>query len=102
MYVILWEFVVQPDRVADFVAAYRTDGDWAKLFRLANGYLGTELLNAADDTARFLTIDRWRSAKDFARFKDQFHMQYRELDAHFEGLIIRETHLGSFTTEAGT
>jgi heme-degrading monooxygenase HmoA len=101
MYVILWEFVVQPDRISEFVAAYCADGDWAKLFHLADGYLETELLSAADHPTRFITIDRWRSAKDFARFKDQFHMQYRELDAHLEGLTIRETHLGSFTTETG-
>lgn len=102
MYVILWEFAVCPDRISEFVAAYGEDGDWAKLFHLSNGYLGTELLNAADSTNRFLTIDRWRSAKDFARFKDQSLMQYRELDAKFEGLAVKETHLGSFTSEAGT
>jgi hypothetical protein len=41
MYVILWEFVVPPEKVGAFVAAYKTDGAWAKLFAQAEGYLGT-------------------------------------------------------------
>jgi hypothetical protein len=98
MHVILWEFAVQPDRVHDFVAAYRPGGNWAQLFRLADGYLGTELLTSAGDAALFVTIDRWTSAGDYARFHERFGQQYRSLDAQLEGLTVRETHIGTFKT----
>jgi hypothetical protein len=32
MHVIIWEFTVKPEKVQDFIAAYKTDGDWAQLF----------------------------------------------------------------------
>jgi heme-degrading monooxygenase HmoA len=98
MHVILWEFAVQPDRVRDFVAAYQPEGDWAQLFRLADGYLSTELLTSADNAARFVTIDRWTSAEDYTRFHERFGQQYRSLNTQLEGLTRRETHLGTFTT----
>jgi hypothetical protein len=31
MHVIVWEFVVRPDKIRDFIAAYKADGDWAQL-----------------------------------------------------------------------
>jgi hypothetical protein len=48
MYVILWEFVVPPEKVDAFIAAYKDDGAWAKLFAQAEGYVGTELLRSAE------------------------------------------------------
>lgn len=45
-----------------------------KLFAEADGYMGTELLcsTEAGHEPTFLTIDRWKSAKDFAHFHKQF------------------------------
>jgi hypothetical protein len=48
MYVILWEFVVQPEKVHAFVAAYKSDGAWAQLFAQSDGYLGTALLSSTN------------------------------------------------------
>jgi heme-degrading monooxygenase HmoA len=101
MYVILWEFVVHPEKVDAFIAAYKSDGAWAKLFAQAEGYLGTELLSSteAPQEPRFITIDRWNSAEDFARFQEQFGTKYRALDTHLEGLAARERKLGTFVSE---
>ena len=98
MHVIMWEFVVKPDKIQDFVAAYKATGDWAKLFGLANGYEGTELLSSTESADRFVTIDRWRSLDDFARFQQQFGEQYRTLDKQLEGFTLSERKLGTFTT----
>jgi heme-degrading monooxygenase HmoA len=98
MHVIMWKFVVKPDKIHDFVAAYKATGDWAKLFGLANGYEGTELLSSTDSADRFVTIDRWRSLDDFARFQQQFGEQYRTLDRQLEGFTLSERKLGTFTT----
>jgi hypothetical protein len=32
MYVILWEFIVQPEKFAGFIAACKSTGAWAALF----------------------------------------------------------------------
>lgn len=99
MYVILWEFAVRPEKTDAFVAAYRSDGAWAKLFARADGYLGTELVRSTETTAesRFITIDRWKTPEDFTAFQKQFGAEYRSLDTQFEGLTISERKLGTFT-----
>lgn len=97
MHVIMWEFVVDPEKIDDFLAAYKSDGDWAQLFGLADGYEGTELLSSADIKGRFVTIDRWRNVDDFTRFKERFGQQYKNLDLRCEGLTLNETKLGTFT-----
>jgi hypothetical protein len=99
MHIIVWEFVVHPDKVREFVSAYGPNGDWAQLFRLATGYRGTELLSFNNDPNKFVTIDRWNKVEDYARFQDLFGQQYRSLDARLEGLTLRETQLGLFTTQ---
>jgi heme-degrading monooxygenase HmoA len=98
MYVILWEFVVRPEKVDAFVAAYKSDGAWAKLFAQADGYIGTALLASTDgdQAATFVTIDRWKGAEDFTRFQEHFGAEYRRLDTQLEGLTSHERKLGTF------
>ena len=100
MYVILWEFVVPPEKVDAFIAAYKHDGAWAKLFALAEGYVGTELLRSteAGQEPTFLTVDRWQHAEDFTRFQEQFGDEYKALDTELEGLTVSERKLGMFVS----
>ena len=100
MYVILWEFVVPPEKVAAFIAAYKDDGAWAKLFAQDEGYVGTELLcsTEAGQEPTFLTIDRWKAAEDFTRFQEQFGDEYKALDTELEGLTVSERKLGMFVS----
>ena len=68
MYVIVWEYEVGPEHAAAFEALYGADGDWARLFRWAEGYVETRLYR---DTARpmlYLTIDRWLSRAAYEAF----------------------------------
>jgi heme-degrading monooxygenase HmoA len=109
MYVILWEFAVGPEKVADFIAAYRSGGAWAKLFAQAEGYIGTELLCSTDRdddprfvTPRFVSIDRWQTPEDFNRFQEQFGSEYKKLDTRLDGLTLREGKLGTFVSEGGS
>ena len=97
MYVILWEFVVSPEKVDGFIAAYKDDGAWAKLFAQAEGYVGTELLRSAGG-ASYITIDRWQHAEDFTRFQEQFGTQYRALDTQLQDLTVSERKLGMFVS----
>ena len=57
MFVIIWRYRVAEARRRDFEAAYGPDGDWARLFRQAPGFGGTELLS--EGRGRYVTIDRW-------------------------------------------
>jgi len=102
MHIIVWEFLVRPEKTAAFVSAYKPDGDWARLFERAVGYRGTELLiSTVPEENRpqvFLTIDRWETAEDYLRFQDRFGVEYRALDAQLEGFTVSETRIGSFTT----
>jgi heme-degrading monooxygenase HmoA len=91
---ILWTYRIEPGWAALFEAIYGPNGDWAQLFRQAEGYRGTELLREGD--GRYATIDRWSSAADFARFKQRFAEDYERLDARCEGLTEAEDFIGSF------
>lgn len=102
----VWEFRVLPGCEAPFEAIYGPQGRWVQLFKLAGGFLGTELLRDATDPRRYLTIDRWVSAEAFARFREVHGAEYAALDALCEPLTETETRLGAWRslselTEAG-
>ena len=46
MHIIIWEFTVREEHIQEFISAYDSNGDWANLFRRAEGYLGTQLLRS--------------------------------------------------------
>ncbi|HEV8255177.1 MAG TPA: antibiotic biosynthesis monooxygenase family protein, partial [Vicinamibacteria bacterium] len=70
---VVWEFRVLPDKRYEFERRYGGDGDWARLFRLADGYAGTTLLRDAEDPGRYVTIDAWRDREAYAWFRER-HM----------------------------
>jgi len=95
---IVWEFTVRAERILEFVSAYGSDGEWARLFSRAEGFHGAELLCAADDPHRFLTVDRWESTTRYSEFHEQFGAEYRALDARLAGVTLSEKKVGTFTT----
>ena len=100
-YATLWEFIVTAARQAEFEAHYGPDGTWARLFRLADGYLGTELLRDRGNSLRYLTIDRWESREAFEAFRRAHGAEYERLDREFEGLTTREAPLGEYAPAGG-
>ena len=90
----LWRFDVPAESEARFVAAYKSDGDWARLFATAPGFIRTELWREADGT--YLTADHWESAAAFESFQAGSGDAYRQLDAELEGIAGIETFLGAF------
>jgi len=97
MHIIIWEYSVREEHIREFISAYDSDGDWVKLFRLSEGYLGTELLRSAHHHDVFLTIDRWESATAFEVFQERFGAEYNKLDTHLEGYTSAEKRLGVFS-----
>ena len=90
----LWQFEVPEEQEQRFVAAYKSDGDWAKLFATAPGFIRTELW--CDGDGIYLTADYWESFEAFERFQASQGEEYRQLDAKLEGIAIAETFLGAF------
>ncbi len=96
MYVIIWEYQAKADLVIDFEKTYSTSGEWAKLFKQGEGFLGTELLRDEKYPHRYITIDRWVSSKDYETFLSQWKAEYAVLDAQCETLTEQETLLGEW------
>src|SRR5579863_315610 len=97
MFVVVWRFEVAEDKVAGFEAAYGPDGEWARLFRASDRYLGTELLRDAYVPGAYLTIDRWQSEDDFRAFRRHHDAEYEALDRKCDALTFTETRIGAFT-----
>jgi heme-degrading monooxygenase HmoA len=95
-YAYLWEFLIRPDQQAEFERHYGPQGTWVALFRLAPGYLGTELLHDRSQPLRYVTIDRWGSADAYRAFRAQRSREYEELDRLCAGLTTHEASLGEF------
>lgn len=93
-HVRLWRFEVRPDTEHRFRAAYRSDGDWARLFATAPGFIRTELWSDSDGV--YLTADHWESVEAFERFQAGQSEEYLRLDAELEGIAGIETFLGGF------
>lgn len=94
---ILWQFTAKAGKEQEFEEVYGAAGDWARLFRKADGYLGSELYRSRQGPRRYLVIDRWRSPDAFERFRISWGEQYRALDKRCEELTEQEAHLGDFS-----
>ena len=94
MYVLIWEFHVKHDRIAEFEQIYGSEGDWVRFFWKGRGFLGTELLRKDDES--YLTIDRWESQQAYLKFREQYRADYEALDRKCEALTESEKQIGSF------
>ena len=99
MYVIIWEYQVRANQIAEFEEFYSAVGEWAKLFQRNKGYLGTELLSDERNPHRYITIDRWCSSEDYESFLAEWKSEYENLDVQCEGLTEQETLLGKWETQ---
>jgi heme-degrading monooxygenase HmoA len=92
----VFAYEVDTAATAAFEAAYGPDGEWARFFRGGDGYLGTELWRAAGGEARYLLVDRWRTAQDHAAFLAAHDAEYRGRSRAAEALYRNEVALGRF------
>lgn len=98
MHFIFWEYMVRTGRETEFEKIYGSSGDWVKLFKQAEGYLGTDLLRDIEIPLRYITIDRWDSSAAFDLFQEKHHDEYKAIDARCESLTEREARIGIFST----
>jgi heme-degrading monooxygenase HmoA len=96
MIVRLWRYRVAPAHRAEFERRYGSDGDWARLFREGEGYLGTQLLRDPLVAGVYVTLDRWRNDGDLQAFFTRFGAQYAALDKQCDALTEDEVDLGQY------
>jgi heme-degrading monooxygenase HmoA len=96
MYEIFWEYEVRPGQTAAFEVLYGGDGEWARLFRGADGYVETLLFRDTDRLTHYLTIDRWRSRAAFDTFIETAGPAYAALDLRGDALTVRERRISAF------
>lgn len=99
MFVIVWQFEVQPKHAAEFEKQYGSAGAWAQFFSQSDEYLGTRLLRDAEQPYQYITLDFWKSEAAFQEFENRFHEEYKSLDSTFERLTVLEIRLGTFVSE---
>ena len=100
-FVYLWAYRVLPECLDAFQEIYGPEGSWVELFRLAPGYLDTQLLQDRNESDRFITIDRWESEEAFVSFRARFAREFDDLDRTGERLTVGETALGEFRPLGG-
>ncbi|MGH8825720.1 MAG: antibiotic biosynthesis monooxygenase family protein [Jiangellaceae bacterium] len=89
----VWRYEVHAGSVADFERFYGQDGAWARLFALADGYVGTELYRAVSRPGRYLTVDTFADDASWQRFLLEHRAAYEELDARTSDLTLQEQEL---------
>lgn len=99
MYVIVWEFIIHPDCVAEFESTYGPQGEWARLFAKDRGYRETRLLRDTTRDLRYVTMDFWISRAAHETFRQEHESEYNTLDRQCERMTVQEAKLGAF--EAG-
>ncbi|HSE51105.1 MAG TPA: antibiotic biosynthesis monooxygenase family protein [Gemmatimonadales bacterium] len=95
-YVRVWRFRPKPETVGAFEEAYGPNGDWARLFRTADSFLGTTLLRRDGEPAEYLTLDRWDSPQAYEAFRRARHEEFTALDRRCEALTALEQEIGSY------
>ena len=94
MFIIVWEYIVSEGKETEFEKIYGSNGEWVRLFKLARGYLGTELFRDLNHSRHYITIDRWDSLSAFASFKEEYQNEYEAIDARCEFLTEHEINIG--------
>jgi heme-degrading monooxygenase HmoA len=95
-FLALWQFRVRPGMEDAFLRIYGPEGDWARLFKSGEGYLGTELNRNLSDQQVYVTLDFWSSEEAYNRFRKANAAAYKEIDARCESLTESEVELGRF------
>jgi heme-degrading monooxygenase HmoA len=95
-YVIAWEFRPKAGDERRFEEANGSSGIWARLFRTADGFVGTELIRDCKDMTRYVTLDFWVSKTAYEKFRAERASDYAAIDAQCESLTDFERELGQF------
>jgi hypothetical protein len=100
-YLIIWEFQVREEKAKRFKKIYGPDGDWARLFRRDESYIGTELIHHFNASQAYVTLDFWASPEAYNEFRRRHPGEYEALDEKCEALTESEREIGKFVRVSG-
>jgi quinol monooxygenase YgiN len=92
----VWEFIVNPEHLGAFEAAYGPDGEWVKLFGQDPDYIRTDLHRDVRNQHRFICVDHWKTQQACMSFRERYRKQYDALDKQFQQYTVDERQLGNF------
>ncbi len=92
----VWRYTIDPKYEADFLAANRSDGDWAKLFLRDPEYIETKLLRDDNRNDRYMTVDYWTSKGARDSFREKFAVEFKEIDERCENYTLDEVLIGDY------
>lgn len=93
----IWQYTIDLSLESQFLAAYRPDGDWAKLFSRNANYIKTELLQDSNQKDQYVTVDYWTSKSDRDLFRVKYSEEFEELDERCETFTKKEVFIGDYT-----
>jgi hypothetical protein len=93
MFKTIWQYQINLAFTKDFTENYKTDGNWAQLFKKSPNYLKTDFFKLEDKEDIFLTIDYWQNENSFKVFKINFKLEYDLLDKKCEKFTLEEIKL---------
>jgi heme-degrading monooxygenase HmoA len=94
--VVLWDYRVRRDRLEEFEALYRPDGEWTGLLRQSPAFVSTTLWKDHEDPLRYVVADRWTSATVMDEFVRERAAEYATLSERGARLFEREVRIGRF------
>jgi len=96
MYTIVWQYKIREGCEAQFAEGYGSEGEWVRLFRKGEGFLGTELWRDHTNPLVLVTIDRWESPLHYNNFADANAEEYERIDAKYAPMCVSEKRVGDF------
>lgn len=91
MFIRVWRFRATSGKEAEFERFNGPDGEWARLFEKAPGYLGTRLRPVKRSPGEYEVIDYWDSRAAWDAFRRDSSDAYERLDREAESLTTEET-----------
>lgn len=93
---IFFRYRVHPSQARAFEHAYGPDGPWAEMFAKHPAYIRTRLFRHSVDPQIYVTIDVWRTKRDYDEFRSVHAQEYNQLDAQLSMLKLEEHLLGYY------
>jgi hypothetical protein len=88
MFIIIWQYTVNPICRELFIEHYKADGVWAAFFQQSRQYFGTDFFEVSNNL--FITIDKWSSEAEYESFLKTHQQAYNQIDTLCEGFTAHE------------
>ena len=96
LFVYIWQYTIDPEFESEFLAAYGSEGDWARFFSRDTNYIKTDLLEDSNHKDQYVTIDYWTSKSARDSFRAKYSSEFDEIDTRCETYTKKEVFIGDY------